>query len=798
MYRLTICLCFLLGVSAKVNGCGYYLLSESYRVALLNPYLVGDEYEAFFFSSDYLPDAPAHRKTGHDRQRNCAEWAQELGGAVRWSDVMELLYGSSYDDWLQDEPRPEWPLNAAWQALQQRPDLLEYILYAKAYEVPVSADKKAYSWNNIATGWTEYAAPGPRDDSDTFRKRAEQGFQAAPEGSFLRHRYAYQLLLLARYANDANRFYQYFDRYFRDGNDVLADWARHHEIYFLGDPVARFLSCARSFSRCPEKAISAVQQAKYQSRAPNLTSIPTSNRPDVIAFMALREQGYTLDQMSQLYRLQPNHPVLPLLIVREINKVENWLLTEPLTQQNPPMPSQELNYDAFPQTAFLNGGWRKLQDSLYRENARKDRAYISELRAFIDVLSPTRHSALDAPRLRIFRAQLAMLDNDPEAALRQLSPSLISAPGLVGIQATIIRYVALVQSAPLASPETQGALVDLLCELETHLPRDRQPHNVLPALQRMTAQAYASSGDTVTAFFFHQKSLELPYTYDYGSDYYQRIDYLDRQLSPSVFDGVLELLTKEGENDRILQYYQSAKLPSVNALHDVAGTVALRRNDLEEAHRHFSQIPDAWYPNSYAFGYFLNHSPFQSWFFSPRADESPYAKSKVTATLLALEKKAAAGGPDAAQAYYDLGNAWYNMSTFGPAWMMLSYGHSNFNLPPPEEWPKGGAVYTPHSEADHALIHQAGRAKEKWEAAARLSTEAELSAEIAFSLYSRESYAANLAASNAYFSEARQEELNKLRRLRNQYLRTLTEEYGDTRFLKKLQSQCSWVKLDAR
>ncbi len=67
-FRLLVSLLALLLPLPFANACGVYYYGEEYRVALLNPYLIGEEWSAFFYSAE-LVNQDMQFKSGNDRSQ---------------------------------------------------------------------------------------------------------------------------------------------------------------------------------------------------------------------------------------------------------------------------------------------------------------------------------------------------------------------------------------------------------------------------------------------------------------------------------------------------------------------------------------------------------------------------------------------------------------------------------------------------------------------------------------------------------------------------------------------------------
>jgi hypothetical protein len=796
--HLLIVLFFSLLGQPATSACGYYVLGEQYRIALLNPYLIGEDYPSFFYSSERLNHLQ-NAGRGQDRQRNVAAWASELGAKVGPNDVMALLYDSGLADWVDPQSGKRYADNPAWQAIHARPDLLAYVRYIKGYE----SKAVVYSYWDKPEPETDKPALAPyRTD---YQQRALTAYQAAAKHSFLKERYAYQLLLLAYYDDDEATMAGYFNRHFKNQTGALADWARFHVAGTDLGSGSYTLDMANAFRNTPEKAIAAYDRTENViDPTEYLTSArDQQQRSNLYALAAVKQKGSALEYIKEAYRLDPTNPILDLLLVREFNKVEDWLLSHRLTGMGPALPSTdwpEWSEDYAAQKAELR-----------KANYPKDRAYLKELRAFIDAFQA---AGTRAEFATILRAQAALLDEDYQQALTHLAP-LSEGKTAAGRQVRVIRYLALLQGSDLKDASVREALAEQLLALEMTLEDDNAPQftgaeeaaKTKAVLSRIAAQQFSATGDTATAYFLHNRSLQLVNGDTYCSDYYGMIDFLDRPLGSGVTD---EILARIDGNDRRTAFNRlllSSELPPVEAILDIAGTVALRRNDLPTALAYFQRVPRSWYDAQPYFkdgfnGYWqavtdenshLAVSPFMDILGGSRQEIKPLAsKAELVRRLIELEKACSKGEEDGAKACLALGQAWFNLSAFGPAWMLLTYGKSADFPSGPVAWPNGdqhaAVPTTPH---DFQLIYRAERAKHYLDCAAAATNDRELAAALDLSQRTLAYRVAEMEAIKNAYGYLNKEERTDLQQTYLRLLSPFAKEYANTEYFRKVIVQCS-------
>lgn len=652
------------------------------------------------------------------------------------------------------------------------------MLYAKSYEQE----------NSVMNWWEDEktSSPAVAAYQGNFQARAEAGYRKALSDSFLKERYAYQLLLLAYYADDAEAMETYFMRHFKDEQGALADWARFHFAGQWNGEGRYTIEMANALRAAPEKAIAAYLRTAKRINPEDYTSALRNNaeRSNLYALAALKQKGKALKFLQEAYRLAPSNPLVALLIVREINKLEDWLMSNPLTGLGPAISS-------YPMPDWDAEDYAQTVKRLREENMAKDRAYLKQLRLFLSSYQPQ-----DTRLGAIFRGQTALLDEDFRTALKETA-SLTEGKEGAGLQVRIIRYLALLQEGNLKDEKVKEELAEHLLALDASLPKQDPEkfdfysgsnYNILPALNRIASQRYAAAGDTATAYFLHNRSLELINGDTWSSETYQMIDFLDRDITPKIIDDVINIKDRATTNSAFDRLIKSTRAATRDELYNLAGTLALRRNELELAATYFSKItsPQNGSEDSYPLV-----SPLAD-MLGTELNNTVISKEMLVRQLLVLEELSQQGGDRGAAACLALAQAWYNMSDFGPAWSMLSYGKSSIKPTEPIAWPGGLAhAGVPHNQADFNLIHRSSRSEEYFACAEASAKDQQLMAEIDLSrriLTYRITEQKVMAGSWSWLNEDERALLaNNYREIMSPFVRN----YGRTNYAIKVAAQCS-------
>ncbi len=123
---------------------------------------------------------------------------------------------------------------------------------------------------------------------------------------------------------------------------------------------------------------------------------------------AFNYPGRSLSVIQKIYEAEPGYREIPFLLLREINKTEDWLVTGQVTGFKPAV------YEATYQWQ-----WSDSWDRYNKANLLADQAYAARLNAFLLQLTGEKRVSQLA-LIDLFSAHLSMLMGDYETAGKQL------------------------------------------------------------------------------------------------------------------------------------------------------------------------------------------------------------------------------------------------------------------------------------------------------------------------------------------------------------------------------------------
>ncbi len=288
-------------------------------------------YKPLYFSFDRLYDESWEEDKNFRRGENLRDWVQSFENQPKPTDVDQLVYTASKKDILAIKAYVQntaSPLRASLQNnslikyLVQKKDLatLDYLAFAKTCE-PLAIEGNTWEEGNVTTN-------KPMTDLST---KAEAAYATAPT-PFLKLRYAYQAVRMAHYAGNYARAISLYDKLVTPLTleSPIKYWALGHKagaIRRLGknNALAAYLF-AVVFEKSESKRINSYYSFHISSDNEWKTVFAmckTNREKSTLYFLrAIQPENLKLEEMKNIYALDPASNYLDILLVREINKYE--------------------------------------------------------------------------------------------------------------------------------------------------------------------------------------------------------------------------------------------------------------------------------------------------------------------------------------------------------------------------------------------------------------------------------------------------------------------------------------------
>lgn len=334
LYSVSLIGCLLTGL-VVIMACSDEPDPYDYYTSFFHPGIQGaKDYNAFYFTDyrfTYTDDEPLS-----EAAINAAEWANYLGSRVKAADVEKIMYHL-------DSAGKE----RAFHSFEQDPPVADSLAESKflwALKDPMhSSAKKYYQFAQraeyLGASSYNYWEPAPLDTAG-LKAAATEALQAAESesDSFLKLRYYYQAQKLNHYAENYAEAKNIYDKNIApiSSNSHVKGWAlalKAGEERRLGDTVQAAYLFSKVFANYPERRVQAYRN--YHYIAPQIDDVlKLARTPDekanLYAIKSFANPEIEINDLQQVYDSAPTSPLVGTLLVREINKLEQYYLTPAL------------------------------------------------------------------------------------------------------------------------------------------------------------------------------------------------------------------------------------------------------------------------------------------------------------------------------------------------------------------------------------------------------------------------------------------------------------------------------------
>lgn len=627
-------------ISAK--PCGDYYNAEQVRVTNFIGNAMGfNELAKYTYSTDFY--AYDEIPTNESYTQNVDQWFMYCKNTkVNRKDIYNFLYVVSNEDVIKNKNMLLLE-NSFLNVFKDNQEVLDYLFLIKRNP---TYDFKTV-WDNFGDDiYTSYYYDG---GTRIYPTEIYKRLLAETKNIFLKRRYAYQYLVSLFYEEriDQVQLLNVFDTYFKHADK---DWmyysALHYAAYFMSNQNDVRLDCIINGSDKQARNIELLYASptfKY-NLAIEKDSIKKSY---LLAVRAIRTMGPCLSDLREMYQLNPKNIYFDFLLNREVNKIEDWILTPELTSFKP--------YTGSEQAA---------------RNYQKDLVYTNTVLEFTSQLTGTNNEVF----LTLVNSYLNYVLNRPEKAFEILKTKKYAANVTFQLQARTIAL--LIQlSAKQLNQHVENEIVQLIKLSPSYMYRNqliRSCGSLLYKIPEYRAKAFLLLSQSWYPKEYYGNDL-YSNLYDHASvkEMYQVIALIN--TSPkSPFEQFIyrmnnNLYSWEKEITEEWISFDTLKIKNIIAMKHI------NFDELEKALAVYKTFPEAYWKNSYfddpfTFSIFDGHNHSKS-------DKIGYNKKQFLEKLIAYKKELTLKPNDPVLNYY-IGNAYLSLTWFGKNWYMADMSWS--------------------------------------------------------------------------------------------------------------------------
>jgi hypothetical protein len=647
-----------------VQACGFWVYPGQYRFWLLQPDLTNEQdLTPFYFAASYLYNGDMNARKEAYPQQNIEEWFAALKGKVRKNDIDSFLNHTTPQYFFDNEQAiaKQYPLlRFAKQAANY--DLYHYLVLSKKVE-------------QIATNqdpWEENAYPATAI-SEVIKNAVV--LYAKTTNSFIKLRTAFQLVRLYSFNGQAALVNNTYDQYIAPVK--TRSWVQAAALFQKAMNTKGFKRdylFSKVFDRAGYNRTSCLVYFHSDSLQNILPYARNPHERNVLLSMKVfNHPGRSLRYIQQVYASEPTYKELPFLLLREINKVEDWLITNKVTG---------FGYPA----VYWGSSWDNYKYADHAiANYKRDQAYAHEVYHLLQrMIDEGKHP--QKALLHLYAAHLALLNQQYDLSSMHLhqAAAIKNLSGNVQTQIAVNRFLLHLESGLNTDAEKEFMKIITASDEKLAVHDAGVMRNQLILY---TARKIIKHGDKARGLLLLGKTNralgDLPI-----SEFKTVFQEVEEQADEQVYNQMLKLFDQKNKTafekficgERIsspydFYYGESADLKwSRNKLLDCKASWYLRQHRLQDAFNIMKQVAGSFY-NAEPYSFYIGGDPFFLNIYHAHAvnqyEHRSLNKKQVVAEMLRLQELARNDKSKVALCYYQLANAWYNMTYFGKNWLMV-------------------------------------------------------------------------------------------------------------------------------
>ena len=674
-------LVFILVLASKLAfSCGFYPYGEDTRFCFFNPnHFNYRKFSEFNYSANSFTYSYEGIYDENEIDENEKLWISFCKNKVDLKDIQDYLYN------LPLNGINESSTNKMVQYFYKTKNFeaLEYLKFTKKCEI--------FTMPNETDPWEQNQDITLQEKNDLIN----QAFKVLKtvKNKEIKSRYAFVTIRLAFYSNNKSVIKHLFDSEFKNtkNKNVLYYWSLYFKTLVEENKSLSSFYATQVFANSPDKRFSVYNHFDSKISIDKVLKYAKTNQEilNVKLFYAIRKSDKSLNYMKEIYQLNPKSEGLSFLLLREVNKIEDWVLTPHYTLFEPSIRKE----------SWYNDGEISISSIINRSES--DRKYAKEVINFIDNCDL---SKVENPVFwKTAKAHLLFITRDFSESLSVIK----NLEKIVSKKDSLFNQIKIMKALNLTANQVRGNAI-ILNEVKPIILEFKNNKQFLFAIGRELENL-----DNTSDAAFLYSNLEAN---EYGSgvywktkkhrrgsysDYfYNYFGYLDVIYTPNQLQNIIDETEKNRKkSDEFSIWKYNIIENNLSELYELLGTKYIRQDNLQKAAQVFRELGnDYWvcyydclWEREQSDGLIFDQNPFSQLINTPdfETNEKGFVLNKLSVTEKLIEYLAKANNPNEKNRdyyYFLVANCYYNMTINGNSWMLRRYGISDNDVEPfPED-----------------------------------------------------------------------------------------------------------------
>jgi hypothetical protein len=656
----------------KSFACGYSPYGEDVRYCIFKPlYFKYSEYSAFNYSADLWGfDYDRNPDDYKFTEANILDWYNYTNKKVAIEDIEDFNYNLAFTD-IHEKCDNKF-IKYLYQ--NNKTDAINYLKIAKNCELQNDSDDV----------WERNEALNSKRKNEMLNKMTQ--IISKSENQYFKRKYAFLTIRLAYYSGRNDLIKNVFETVFKNSKkDYLYYWSLYFYIFEKSDP-GYMVSIANLLANCPEKGYASYYYFHRDFKIEEALKHTESKEEiaNVYAYASIQKVDKNLEYLKEIYKNDPKSKILGFLLLREINKIEDWVYTPYYSNYNPSTDFE----------AHWSNERSKITTETLRNRSENDRLYAQEVLDFINTID---FSIIQNPSVwEASRINLQFITRNYSDCLKNISSFEKAYKS-----EKIIEEIEKIKALCITARQENGNAV-IKPEIESIIVKYKDDARFIFALGRelefrgniTDGLALISLIEETRSKSYDERDVEWEgnriKTSGNLQEFSRYFDYLDFVYSAKDVQTIVTTIEKGFKNDFQNQIYAKL-LKDKDYLKDLLGTKYLRENQLNNALTTFRSLDknywednyNAWERGDYDDNYVFDQNPFYDFKYTKSFIEhkEKYIVTKLSVTEHLVKYINLANNPKTKHRdyyYFLIANCYYNMTNSGNSWMMRRYSSYSY------------------------------------------------------------------------------------------------------------------------
>lgn len=666
MKKLNLFILVLLNSSIAAHACGFYPYGDELRFCFFKPQYYGHKtFSEFYYSANYFEPKDIYDK---ENSPNEEFWYHYCKEKVPVASITQAVYEMRREEFINDSS------NAMVKYLFAKGDkeAIAYLKFAKECETVNGFYSDPWERN-------EYAKlPQTTKQINKALNNAEKA-----KSKDIQLRYAFLAIRMAFYNQDSALVKKLYDNFFANAKnkDMVYYWSLHFRALGEIDKPLAYFYAAQVFAKSPEKRFTVYNN--IDSKVPVAAVLKYAATPDeranVYLFAGLHRPDRAMEEIKGIYNNAPQSESLSFLLLREVNKIEDWVYTPYYSLF---APSVQNGYNDYEESSIAKVMGRVASDRKYAESVLQ---FVKSAKG------------IHNPKFwKLAQAQLEFVTQQYDKALG----TIINVEYALNKKDSVYNELQIIKALALTASQPYGKAV-ILDNVKSVILKNKEDQKFLFAIGREleykgntddAALIYSqlndeedmeySEGRYRNAAFWKTSKNNGDTYHNFYTDYF---GYMNGYYTPEQIAGLIQSIEDNKAKDGFSVWKYSLLKGRIDELYDLLGTKYIRQNKLAAAMPCFKKVSknytsgnlSMWERTENYWDVFDKNPFYQIKYtpdFIPVKDNIKLNKYTVTKQLINYLAKAENKKEKDRDYYYFLvANCYLNMTARGNSWMMRRY-----------------------------------------------------------------------------------------------------------------------------